>query len=133
MSVGSGELEPCVVCGRGLKKPCGINTTGDRAIVTYLGAQTTGFRPRVMSRKQRMPVCMFCAVSIASGRPPEGAFNMAVYSILHEIVRADKRLMEAWWEQMQNPAAAPKLMPGSKPDKGLQTPIIIRGQLPRVS
>lgn len=80
-----------------------------------------------------MPVCMFCAVSIASGRPPEGAFNLAIYSILHDIVKADRRIMEVWWELMQNPTAVPRLMPGSKADTTLQPPIIIRGELPRIA
>jgi hypothetical protein len=122
------RIEPCRVCGRSVRTPSGINATGDKAIIIYIGAQTTGFRPRVMSKKQRLPICITCSNSIATGRPPEGAFNESVYIILREIVKNDKRVHDAAWEEMQNPHAPLKLMPGSRADTTLQPPIV-RGEL----
>jgi hypothetical protein len=118
------QIQPCVRCGRGLRAPQGINITGDRAIAIYVGAQTVGFRPRVMSKKQRRPFCVNCAVSIANGPAPEGEFNMLIYEMCKDIVRADKSIQDAAWEMLDNPGKTLPLMPGSKRDKTLESPVV---------
>jgi hypothetical protein len=126
------ELQPCVRCCRALRAPQGINITGDKAIAIYVGAQTVGFRPRVMSKKQRRPFCVSCAVSIANGPPPEGEFNMLIYEMCRDIVKADKSIQDAAWEIMANPGQPLALMPGSRPDKTLDAPLV-NGPLSLVS
>jgi hypothetical protein len=118
------EIQPCVRCGKSLRAPQGINITGDKAIAIYVGAQTVGFRPRVMSRKQRRPFCVNCAVSIANGPPPEGEFNMLIFDMCKDIVRASKDIQDAAWELLDNPGKELPRMPGSKPDKTLDAPIV---------
>jgi hypothetical protein len=44
--------------------------------------------------------------------------------ILREIVKNDKRVHDALWEEMQHPHAPLKLMPGSKADRTLEPPVV---------
>jgi hypothetical protein len=118
------ETQQCVKCGGQLKAPQGINTTGDKQIAIYITAVTVGVRPRLRSRLRRSVMCMPCAVSIAMAPPPEGAFNQTVYESLNEVNSQTTAIMEAAWEQKQNPRAPLKLMPGSKQDKSLATPML---------
>jgi hypothetical protein len=118
------EIQHCVRCGRGLKAPQGINTTGDKAIAIFVSALTVGIRPRIKSRAQRNVFCIPCAASISLGPAPEGAFNLAVYGILCDVVSRDKSIVDAAWEQMAKPSAPVKRMPGSKPDKTLEAPVM---------
>jgi len=111
------EIQPCVRCGRGLKAPEGINSTGDRAFAFFQSSVTVGIRPRVKSRAQRRVFCLPCGVSIALGPIPEGAFNQGVYDVLRDMVGKDPGLLRAAWEQMVHPAKQLKRMPGSKPDQ----------------
>jgi hypothetical protein len=119
------EVQHCVRCGRGLKAPQGITVTGDKAIAIYISAVTVGVRPRLISKARRSVCCMPCAVSIAMGPAPEsGAFNATVYEILNDLNSRDTTIMEAAQEQKYNPRAILKLMPGSRPDETLATPIL---------
>jgi hypothetical protein len=119
------EIQPCVRCGRGLKAPQGINTTGDKAIAVFVSALTVGIRPRLKSRAQRQIFCMPCAASIALGPAPEsGAFNFAVYAILCHLNSMGKIVIEAAWEQTNSPSSKPRRLPGSTQDKTLETPVL---------
>jgi hypothetical protein len=113
------EIQHCVRCGRGLKAPQGINTTGDRAIAVFISALTVGIRPRLKSRAQRQVFCMPCAASIALGPAPEsGAFNFAVYGILCHLNSMGRIMVESAWEETNTPRLQLKRLPGSKPDVG---------------
>jgi len=111
------EIQPCIRCGRGLKAPQGINTTGDRAFSFFVSALSVGIRPRIKSRAQRLVFCIPCGVSAALGPAPEGAFNRSVYEVLRDMVGREPELMNVAWEQMVKPNARLKRMPGSQPDK----------------
>src|ERR1700690_4513134 len=111
------EIQYSGRCGRGLKAPQGINTTGDRALSFFLSAVSVGIRPRIKSRANRLVFCVPCGVSIALGPCPEGAFNSSVHEVLCDMVAKEPNLMSVAWEQMVNPRARLKRMPGSKPDK----------------
>jgi hypothetical protein len=116
------QLQPCIRCGRPLKAPQGINTTGDKAVAVFISALTVGVRPRLKSRAERRVLCMPCAGSIALGPAPEsGAFNQAVYEILCDLAHHDMTILQAAWEQKANPRAILRPMPGSKPDKTLES------------
>jgi len=119
------ELQPCVRCGKGLKQPQGINTTGDQAIAIYISGVSVGLRPRLISKAQRTVICMPCAVSIALGPAPEsGAFNSVVYAILNDLNSRGTAVVEAAQQQKYNPRAPLKLMAGSKPDQSLARPTL---------
>jgi hypothetical protein len=123
------ETQQCVKCGGELKAPQGINTTGDRQIAIYITAVTVGVRPRLRSRLKRSVICMQCAVSIAMAPEPEGAFNKTVYDSLNEVNSQSTAIMEAAWEQKRNPRAPLKILPGSKQDRSLATPMLKGTQL----
>ena len=128
------ELQNCVRCGRGLKAPQGITTTGDRAIAIYISAVTVGLRPRLISKARRAVCCMPCAVSIALGPAPDsGAFNAMVYEILNDLNGRGTAVVEAAQEQKYNPRSPLKLMPGSRPDETLARPILSSPALPEAS
>jgi hypothetical protein len=111
------DIQHCVRCGRGLKAPQGINTTGDRAIAVFVSALTVGIRPRLKSRAQRQVFCMPCAASIALGPPPDSsAFNLAVYGILCHLNSMGTIMVESAWEETNSPRLQLKRLPGSKPD-----------------
>ena len=118
------EIQQCVRCGKGLKAPQGINTTGDKAISFFVSAVTVGIRPRIKSRATRQVFCLTCAASIAFGPAPEGAFNLCVYDVLRDVASRDTTIVDAAWEQLTNPRAVVRLMPGSTPDKTLSAPIL---------
>jgi hypothetical protein len=111
------EIQTCIKCGRGLKAPAGINSTGDRAFAFFVHAVTVGIRPRLKSRAKRKALCIPCGVAISLSPAPEGAFNESVHAILQDMVSQDPELMRAAWEQQFNSTAPLKLMPGSKPDE----------------
>jgi hypothetical protein len=124
------EVQHCVRCGRGLKAPQGINTTGDKAVAVFVSALTVGIRPRLKSRAQRQVFCMPCAASIALGPAPEtGAFNFAVYGILCHLNSMGKILVDGAWEQTNGPSVRLRQLPGSVaekagPDRTLGAPVI---------
>lgn len=118
------EIQHCVRCGSGLKAPQGINATGDPAIAIFVSGITVGVRPRLKSRAQRKVFCMRCATSLAYGPPPEGEFNSAIYSMLQEMVKADKTIADIAWTQLTSPRATLQRMPGSKPDRTLDAPVL---------
>ena len=62
--------------------------------------QTVGIRPRQKSTAKRICFCPQCAVSLAMGPPPEGALNLAAWSMIRELVSADPALNEAAWEEL---------------------------------
>jgi len=113
------EIQPCIRCGRGMKAPQGINTTGDRALAVYITIVTVGMRPRLRSRLRRSVLCLPCAVSITFAPAPEGAFNVSVFEALNELNDQSIAMIEAAREQKINPRAPLKLMPGSQPDRSL--------------
>jgi hypothetical protein len=119
------EIQPCVRCGRALKAPQGITTTGDKAIAIYIYAVSVGIRPRLVSKARRMPICLPCVAAIAMAPPPDnGAFNSTVYEILDDLNRRGMTIIQAAWEQKTNPHARPQLMPGSRPDETLVSAVV---------
>ncbi len=123
------EIQHCVRCGRGLKAPQGINSTGDPAIAVYIVAKTVGIRPRATSPAKRKIFCVPCGVSLALGPAPEsGAFNSAIYEMLIDLISQTAQINHVAWEQKQNPNARIKRMPGSTPDRTLETPVL-RGEV----
>jgi hypothetical protein len=119
------EIQNCVRCGGRLKAPQGINVTGDPAIAIFVSGLTVGVRPRIKSRAQRKVFCMGCAASIALGPVPEnGEFNTAIYHMLRELVAADRTIVEAAWTQLTTPTATLRRMPGSRPDRSLEAPVL---------
>lgn len=119
------KIEPCVRCGRALKKAETINESGDPAVIAYTVLKTTGIRPRATATAKRRSFCMPCAVSIAFGPSPEsGAFSEDVYQSLVDLVTKAQTLHQVAWEQKINPPARPRLMPGSQPDKSLEPPVL---------
>ena len=127
------EVQYCVRCGRGVRAPQGINSTGDPAIAVYIMATSVGIRPRIKTPAQRRIFCTPCAVSIAFGPAPDnGAFNSAIYEMLVDLVTAGKNVIEVAWEQKSKPTARRKLMPGSRPDATLAQPLIEGESLPAV-
>ncbi len=89
------DFQPCVRCGRALRAPQGINQTGDRSIAIFISGLTVGFRPRVKSRAQRQVFCIGCAVSIAHGPVPDGAFNVWVHAMPVDILKQEKSIGDA--------------------------------------
>jgi len=67
-------------------------------------AQTVGVRPRQKSAAQRICFCPQCSVSLAMGPPPEGAFNVAAWKMIREVVSADPALTAAAWETLRGVA-----------------------------
>ena len=117
------EVQHCVKCGRGLRAPQGINTTGDTAIAIYITVVTVGLRPRQRSRLKRSVFCVPCAVSISMGPAPDGAFNLTIYEALNELNEQSDSLIQAGREAKIRPSATLKLMPGSK-DPSLNAPML---------
>jgi hypothetical protein len=97
--------------------------TGDRAMALYQEIVTVGIRPRLRSRKRRNVFCVSCGVSIALGPPPEG-FAHEVYEMLRDVVRQNPCLMEAAYDQLLDPSAQPRRLPGSISDKALEVPVL---------
>lgn len=64
-------------------------------------AQTVGVKPRQKSSAQRVCFCPQCAVSLAMGMPPEGAFNMVAWDMIRDLVSAEPSLNEAAWESLR--------------------------------
>jgi hypothetical protein len=127
------EIQCCVRCGKGLKAPQGINSTGDPAIAIYVIAKTVGIRPRATSPAQRKVFCVPCGISIALGPAPEsGAFNEAVYAMLLHLMEQAPTINDVAREQKMNPNSRLKLMPGSQPDKTLDSPVLRGSALPTV-
>lgn len=119
------EIQHCVRCGGGLRAPLGITQTGDPAVAIFLMCQTVGIRPRIKTTAQRRVFCAPCAVAIAFGPAPDnGAFNSAIYAMLVNLVSTSQSVMEVAWDQKMNPSARRKLMPGSRADLTLSTPLI---------
>lgn len=124
------EIQHCIRCGRGLKAPGGITITGDRAIAVYVNCVTVGFRPRKRSALRRNVFCVPCGISVAFGpRPESGAFNSDIYEMLRDIVSQGPAITVAAYEQLVDPNARPRLMPGSTPDATLETPMLKRPAL----
>jgi hypothetical protein len=75
----------CLRCNRELE-------AGHKSVAVYMFAQTVGVRPRQKSAAQRICFCPQCSVSLAMGPPPEGAFNVAAWKMIREVVSADPAL-----------------------------------------
>lgn len=87
------ENQYCLRCNRELE-------SGSKSVAVYLFAQTVGIRPRQKSAAKRICFCPQCAVSLAMGPPPEGAFNLAAWEMIRELVSSDPALNEAAWEAL---------------------------------
>jgi hypothetical protein len=88
------ESPNCLRCNRELDAE-------QKSIAIYMFAQTVGVRPRQKSSSQRICFCPQCCVSLAMGPPPEGAFNVAAWQMIRDIVRTDPALTEAAWEELR--------------------------------
>jgi hypothetical protein len=84
----------CLRCNRELEP-------GHKSVAVYMFAQTVGVRPRQKSAAQRICFCPQCSVSLAMGPPPEGAFNVAAWKMIREVVSADPALTAAAWENLR--------------------------------
>src|SRR5262249_46034904 len=84
----------CLRCNREL-------APGQKSVAIYMFAQTVGVRPRQKSAAQRICFCAQCSVSLAMGPPPEGAFNVAAWQMIRDMVGADPALTEAAWEDLR--------------------------------
>jgi hypothetical protein len=84
----------CLRCNRELEP-------GHKSVAVYMFAQTVGVRPRQKSSAQRICFCPQCSVSLAMGPPPEGAFNVAAWKMIREVVSADPALTAAAWERLR--------------------------------
>ena len=91
-----GALESfyCLRCNRELEP-------GHKSVAIYMFAQTVGVKPRQKSASQRIFFCAQCSVSLAMGPAPEGAFNIAAWQMIRDIVGADPALTEAAWEDLR--------------------------------
>jgi hypothetical protein len=87
----------CLRCNRELEP-------GHKSVAVYMFAQTVGVRPRQKSAAQRICFCPQCSVSLAMGPPPEGAFNVAAWKMIREVVSADPALTAAAWETLRGVA-----------------------------
>lgn len=124
------ELQPCIRCGRKLCVPQGINSTGDPAVSVWIFCQSLGIRPRVKSPSQRGVFCPDCVMCVAHTTfAPEGAFNIMVWEMLRDLIRQTPAFHEISRMRIVTPGARPQLMPGSKPDLTLATPIIEKPSL----
>lgn len=74
--------------------------SGQKSVAVYLFAQTVGIKPRQKSAAQRIGFCPECSVSLAMGPPPEGALNLAAWTMIREMVASDPTLTEAAWENL---------------------------------
>lgn len=99
------ENSYCLRCNRELD-------CGHKSIAIYVFAQTVGLRPRQKSSARRVSFCPQCSVSLAMGPAPQGAFNMAAWQMIRDIVCADPQLTEAAWEELRGVA-------GILPDTGI--------------
>jgi hypothetical protein len=84
----------CLRCNRELEP-------GQKSVAIYMFAQTVGVKPRQKSASQRICFCAQCSVSLAMGPPPEGAFNLAAWQMIRDIVGADPALTEAAWQDLR--------------------------------
>jgi hypothetical protein len=84
----------CLRCNRELEP-------GQKSVAIYMFAQSVGVKPRQKSASQRICFCAQCSVSLAMGPPPEGAFNVAAWQMIRDIVGADPALTEAAWEDLR--------------------------------
>jgi len=88
------DSQYCLRCNRELE-------AGEKSVAVFLFAQTTGIRPRQKSSARRICFCPQCAVSLAMGPAPEGAWEM-----IRDLVGAQPNLTEAAWENLHGTAAA---------------------------
>ncbi len=84
----------CLRCNRELDD-------AHKSIAIVLFAQTVGLKPRQKSAARRVCFCPQCSVSLAMGPPPEGAFNVAAWQMIRDIVCADPQMTEAAWEDLR--------------------------------
>lgn len=84
----------CLRCNRELD-------SGAKSVAVYMFAQTVGIRPRQKSGAQRINFCPPCSVSLAMGPAPEGALNVAAWSMLRDVVASDPALNDAAWESIR--------------------------------
>lgn len=83
----------CLRCNREIE-------AGQKSVAIYLFAQTVGIRPRQKSASQRICFCPQCSVSLAMGPPPEGAFNVAAWQMIRDLVGSDPALNQAAWDSL---------------------------------
>src|SRR5215470_1346109 len=88
------EISFCLRCNREID-------AGQKSVAIYLFAQTVGIRPRQKSTSQRISFCPQCSVSLAMGPPPEGAFNIAAWQMIRDLVSSDPSLNQAAWETLR--------------------------------
>jgi len=84
----------CLRCNREIE-------AGEKSVAIYLFAQTVGIRPRQKSTSQRICFCPQCSVSLAMGPPPEGAFNIAAWQMIRDLVGSDPALNHAAWDALR--------------------------------
>ena len=88
----------CLRCRREIE-------AGHKSVAVYRFAQTVGVKPRQKSSAQRICFCPQCAVSLATGLPPEGALNTAAWDMIRDLVSAEPSLNEAAWESLRGVVA----------------------------
>jgi hypothetical protein len=74
---------------------------GHKSIAIFLFAQTVGLKPRQKSAARRICFCPQCSVSLAMGPAPVGAFNIAAWQMIRDLVGADPALALAAWEDLR--------------------------------
>lgn len=109
------QTRPCLICGRQLKGPGGINVTGDPAIALFLSAVTRGLRPRLKTRAEQRVFCYPCADGIAKLPPPrdKGDLYVAAWELLRDLVIQDDSISLAANAQLRHPRLKLRRMPGS--------------------
>lgn len=74
---------------------------GDSAVSILLFCRTVGIQQRQTSKTERLYICSQCATRLAMGsKPTNGAINVAVYSIIRELVGKDPGVIKAAWEEL---------------------------------
>ena len=105
------ENSCCLRCNRELE-------AGQKQVAIYLFAQTVGIRPRQKSTSQRISFCPQCAVSLALGPPPEGAFNISAWQMIRDLVGSDPALNQAAWDSLRGVVG---LLPATGTEGGERT------------
>lgn len=77
---------------------------GDSAVSIVLFCRTVGIAgERQTSKNERLYICSQCATRLAMGpKPTNGAINVAVYTIIRELVGKDPGVIKAAWEELNH-------------------------------
>lgn len=74
---------------------------GDSAVSILLFCRTVGIQIRQTSKTERLYICSQCATRLAMGsKPTNGAINVAVYTIIRELVGKDSSVIKAAWQEL---------------------------------